>query len=102
MTQGDSAQLRQSLIDGFVEIFTFALDNYPEQVTVAPLVAMITDWARQNDKRPGWVKVNVSDEVVQNIKGNPDLRDFMAVVRIPRVVMDRMKSKVIIPGESRG
>ena len=79
----------------------FALEKYPERVETIPLEELVTETARQNDKRPAWVKLDVPDEVVKSLRGRREDRDLLLLVRVPRQVTERMGSRIILPGEVR-
>jgi hypothetical protein len=77
----------------------FALDKYPQQVEVVPLAQMVTESARANERRPAWVKVALPDELVKAMRGGAGERDLVLLVRVPREVIARSESKIILPGE---
>ncbi len=78
----------------------FALEKYPERVEVVPLREVLIDSARQNDKRPAFVKLAVPDEVVKALRGSDDQsKDMVALVRLPKDVRKRSESSIILPGE---
>jgi hypothetical protein len=79
----------------------FALDKYPQQVEVVRLETMVTESARANERRPAWVKVALPDELVKGMRGGPGERDLVLLVRVPREVLTRSESKIILPGEVR-
>lgn len=84
----------------FVRALGFALEKYPNRVTVLPLPSITLDSARQNDKRPAFVKLAVPDEVVQSLRSAPDKRrQVTAVVSLPADVAERLDSTIILPGE---
>jgi hypothetical protein len=79
---------------------TFALEKYPDQVELMPMQELVIESARQNPKRPAYVKLAVPDEVVKSLKGGQHAdRDLMLVVRVPREVLQRAESRIILPGE---
>ncbi|MBV8201313.1 MAG: hypothetical protein JOZ15_11880 [Acidobacteria bacterium] len=78
----------------------FALDKYPERVELLPMHELVIESARQNPKRPAYVKLAVPDEVVKSLKGAPQAdRDLVLLVRVPREVLERAESRIILPGE---
>lgn len=82
-------------------VLAFALEKYPERVEMVPLEKLVTESARQNDKRPAYVRLAVADEVVKSVRGREQERDVILLVRVPREVAERMGSRIILPGEVR-
>jgi hypothetical protein len=80
---------------------TYALEKYPERVELVPLERLVTDSARRNDKRPAYVTLAVPDEVVKSLKGNRDDRDLVLLVRVPKEILQRSESLILLPGEVR-
>jgi hypothetical protein len=81
---------------------TFALDKYPERVELMPMSELVIESARQNPKRPAYVKLAVPDELVKNLKGTQQAdHDLVLVVRVPREVLQRAESRILLPGEVR-
>lgn len=80
---------------------SFALEKYPERVSMIPLRELVLESARQNPKRPAYVKIAVPDEVVKGLKGRQDEQDLVLLVIVPREVTDRSESRLILPGEIR-
>ncbi|HSU84286.1 MAG TPA: hypothetical protein VLR69_17850 [Thermoanaerobaculia bacterium] len=79
----------------------YALEKYPERVEMVPLEQIVTDSARQNPKRPAYVTLAVPDEVVKSLKGNRDDRDLVLLVRVPKEILERSESLILLPGEVR-
>ncbi|MFL6234465.1 MAG: hypothetical protein ACJ76N_15135 [Thermoanaerobaculia bacterium] len=79
----------------------YALEKYPERVEMVPIEQIVTDSARQNPKRPAYVTLAVPDEVVKSLKGNRDDRDLVLLVRVPKEILERSESLVLLPGEVR-
>ena len=79
----------------------FALEKYPERVEVVPIQDLVTDSARKNDKRPAFVKLSVPDEVVKQLRGRPEDTDLVLLVRVPKEVLQRQGSLIVLPGEVR-
>jgi hypothetical protein len=79
----------------------YALEKYPERVEMVPIEQIVTDSARQNAKRPAYVTLAVPDEVVKSLKGSRDDRDLVLLVRVPKEVLERSKSRILLPGEVR-
>jgi hypothetical protein len=78
-------------------LLEFAIANNMPGVFAINMLDVLGDSARQNDKRPAWVRVMVPDQVVMNITGKPNLRDHYFVVHVPREVVDRFESPLILP-----
>jgi hypothetical protein len=83
----------------------FALEKYPQLVELYPLDQLVLESARQNDKRPAYVKLAVPDEVVKAVRTSSstsaDDRDLLLLVRVPREVLERSESRIVLPGEVR-
>lgn len=80
----------------------YALEKYPERVEMVPLRDLMTESARQNEKRPAWVKLNVPDEIVKQLRGRKDDdSDLVMLIRVPREVLQRQDSLIVLPGEVR-
>ncbi len=77
----------------------FALEKYPERVEVAPVEQLLIDSARQNAKRPAYLKLAVPDGVVKSLRGSRQSEDMVLLVRIPREVQERADSRIVLPGE---
>lgn len=77
----------------------FALEKYPEQVQVAPLDQLVLESARQNPKRPAWLKIAVPDDLIKNLRGRKESRDVLLLVHIPHDVGERADSRIVLPGE---
>ena len=80
---------------------SYALEKYPERVELIPLRELVSESARQNEKRPAYVKLNVPDEIVKGLRGNPDDTDLVLVVRVPKEILQRQDSLIVLPGEVR-
>jgi hypothetical protein len=84
-----------------LKTLTYALEKYPERVELVPIGELVTDSARQNAKRPAYVTLAVPDEVVKSLKGNRDDRDLVLLVRVPKEILGRSESLIVLPGEVR-
>ncbi len=82
-----------------VEQLAYALDKYRERVEVAPIQELLMDSARQNAKRPAYVKLAVPDEVVKSLRGSRAQSDLMLLVRVPKEIQARADSPIVLPGE---
>jgi hypothetical protein len=82
------------------EAILYALEKYPERVGLVPLEDLVVESARGNDKRPAYLKLAVSDEIVKSLRGSADRRtDLLLLVSIPKEVMERSESSIILPNE---
>ncbi|HVS01517.1 MAG TPA: hypothetical protein VMT16_02015 [Thermoanaerobaculia bacterium] len=79
----------------------FALETYPEKVEAVPLRELVAESARENPRRPAWVKIPLPDELVKSLRGGGDEGDLVLLVRVPREVTQRAGSRIILPGEER-
>lgn len=77
----------------------FALERYPERIQAIDLEELVIESARQNPKRPAYVKVAVPDEWVKALRGPRQGRNRWMLVEVPREVEDRAESSIILPGE---
>ena len=79
----------------------YALEKYPERVEMVPIEELVTDSARQNPKRPAYVTLAVPDEVVKSLRGSRDDHDLVLLVRVPKEILERSESLILLPGEVR-
>ena len=77
----------------------FALEKYPERVQAIDLAELVIESARQNAKRPAYLKIAVPDEWVKALRGPREGRNLQLLVEVPREVEDRSESSIILPGE---
>jgi hypothetical protein len=77
----------------------FALEKYPERVEVIPIEELVLDSARQNPKRPAYVTLAMPDEVVKALRGKSKSGDLTLLVHVPREVLERSESRIVLPGE---
>ena len=82
-----------------VKKLQFALDKYPQQVELVEVADLLLDSARQNDKRPAFVKLAMADELVKGLRGQRQQKDVLLLVRIPGEVLERSESRIVLPGE---
>jgi hypothetical protein len=80
---------------------SYALEKYPERVEMVPIEELVTDSARQNPRRPAYVTLAVPDEVVKSLKGGRQDRDLVLLVRVPKEILERSESRIVLPGEVR-
>jgi len=86
-------------MDDALTALRFALDKYPEKIELVPVEKLVIDSARQNEKRPAYIKLAVPDEMVKSVRGKRQDRDVVLLVRIPNEVLDRADSRIVLPGE---
>lgn len=79
-----------------------ALDSHPQQVEAVPVRQLLLDSAREKARRPAYLKLAVPDRVVQSVRGSADSGDLVLLVRVPREVLDREESRIVLPGELSG
>jgi hypothetical protein len=86
-----------------LKALSYALEKYPERVEMVPIEQLVTDSARQNPKRPAYVTLSVPDEIVKNLKGGRggEERDLVLLVRVPKEILERSESLIVLPGEVR-
>jgi len=84
-----------------LEKLAFSLERYPDRVETIDLRRLVMESARQNPKRPAYVKLAVPDEIVKSLRGTGEEGDLLLLVRIPRDVLERQDSRLILPGELR-
>jgi hypothetical protein len=84
-----------------LKALSYALEKYPERVDVLPLERLVTESARQNPKRPAYVKLDVPDELVKSLRGRTENQDLVLIVRVPREILERSESLIVLPGEVR-
>ncbi len=82
-----------------LEALRFALDKYPQKVELVPLAQLVTETARENPRRPAWAKIALPDEVVKTLRGGDAEGDLVLLVRVPRDVLSRGESSIVLPGE---
>lgn len=86
-------------MDDALTALRFALDKYPEKIELVPVEKLVIDSARQNEKRPAYLKLAVPDEMVKSVRGKREDRDVVLLVRIPSDVLSRADSRIVLPGE---
>jgi len=82
-----------------VGALSFALEKYPQQVEAVPLRRVLLDSARENPKRPAYVKLAVPDDIVKSVRGSAEDGDLVLLVRVPKEVLQRQGSRIVLPGE---
>lgn len=84
-----------------LETLKFALDKYPERVSATPVKRLLMDSARQNAKRPAYVKLAVPDNLVKALRGSAEGEEMLLLVSVPRELESRAKSPIVLPNEVR-
>lgn len=82
------------------QALAYALERYPERVEAVPVREILLDSARQNPRRPAYLQLAVPDEVVKAVRGGGD-SDLLLLVQVPREVLERQESRILLPGEVR-
>lgn len=86
-------------MEDLVKKLQFALEKYPQQVEMVPIADLLLDSARQNEKRPAYVKLAMADELVKSLRGQRQQQDVLLLVRVPGEVLERSESRIVLPGE---
>ncbi len=86
-------------MEDLVRKLQFALDKYPQQVELVEVADLLLDSARQNEKRPAFVKLALADELVKSLRGQRQQKDVLLLVRVPGEVLERSESRIVLPGE---
>ena len=86
-------------MEDLVKKLQFALEKYPQQVEMVPIADLLLDSARQNEKRPAYVKLAMADELVKSLRGQRQQKDVLLLVRVPGEVLERSESRIVLPGE---
>jgi hypothetical protein len=76
-----------------------ALEKFPQRVEITEVATLLTDSRRANDRRPATIELAVPDQVVKDLRGSPDRGDLLFLVRVPREVVERAESRIVLPGE---
>jgi hypothetical protein len=92
---------RASGRDRQIDQLFLALERFPQRVEVSRLAELVLDSGRANARRPAYVQIAVPDEVVKDLRGSPDRGDLLFLVRVPREVVERAESRIVLPGELR-
>ena len=74
------------------------LEKFPQAVEIVNLEEILADSARGGESGVGYLKINVPDKVVKNLRGEPKKRDQLLLVVIPRDIITREESPIILPG----
>lgn len=76
-----------------------ALEKFPQRVEITPATELLLDARRANPKRPASIELAVPDQVVKDLRGSPERADLLFLVRVPREVVERAESRIVLPGE---
>jgi hypothetical protein len=79
------------------KLMTF-LEKFPNAVEIVEVEEALIDSARGSGDKPGYLKLAAPDAVVKNLKGDPARRDAFLLVHIPRDIIQREESLIILPG----
>ena len=79
----------------------FALEKYPDRIDLLPAQEILMEAARQNPKRSAYLKLAVPDEMVKSLRGKEQERDLILLVRVPKDILNREDSRIVLPGEVR-
>jgi hypothetical protein len=74
------------------------LEKFPNAVEIVPVEEALIDLARGGSDKPGYLKLAAPDSLVKNLKGDPKRRDAVLLVHIPREILQREESPIILPG----
>lgn len=88
-------------MDPLIKSLQFALEKYPEKIEIASARDLLLDSARQNPRRPAYLKLAVPDAVAKAMRGSRKDQDLVLLVRIPAEVTERVDSPIVLPGEVR-
>lgn len=86
-------------MDNPLKALQFVLEKYPQSVELAVVTDLLMDSARQNDRRPAFIKLAVPDEMAKALRGKREGQDLVLLVRIPADVGNRIDSRIVLPGE---
>ena len=89
-----------SVLENARQALAFALERAPERVDAIPVREILLDSARQNPRRPAYLQLAVPDEMVKAVRGG-EQGDLVLLVQVPREVLSRRESRIVLPGEVR-
>ena len=79
------------------KLMTF-LEKFPNAVEIVSVEEILLDSSRGGAEGRGTVKLALPDDVVKNLKGDPERRDTLLLIHIPRDIVRRAESPIILPG----
>ena len=85
--------------DRRVEQFFLALQGFPQRVEITPVADLLRDSGRANEPRPAYIELVASDDMVKDLRGAQERADLLFLVRVPRAVVERAESRIVLPGE---
>jgi len=89
-----------SVLEDARQALAYALERYPERVDAIPVREILLDSARQNPRRPAYLQLAVPDDMVKAVRGG-EQGDLVLLVQVPREVLARRESRILLPGEVR-
>lgn len=87
--------------DDPLQSLVYVLENHPNQMEVVDAGDLLMESARQNPKRPAYVKLAVPDKVVKSLRGKRGQGDRVLMVVLPKETLERKDSRIILPGDVR-
>ena len=75
-----------------------AIELGVEGLQVYAVTPHVCELRRKNGKREASVTVSVPDETIVNLRGEVGRRDLLLFIRIPREVVERLETPIILPG----
>lgn len=72
------------------------LQKNKEMIEIVELEKVLVDSTRGKENAPGLLKIAVPDEIVKNLRGIPEKRDLILLIRIPNDIKKKMESPIII------
>lgn len=81
------------------ETLAYALENHPQRVETVDVRELLMESARQNPKRPAYLQLAVPDDLVKSVRGRKEDGDLVLLVRIPKEILQRRDSRIILPGD---
>lgn len=72
------------------------LQKNKDLIEIVELEKVLVDSSRGKEGSPGYVKIAVPDEIVKNLRGVPEKRDLILILRIPNDIKKKMESPIII------
>lgn len=85
----------RALIFGSIQL---CKEESAENLLLVPLSPLITETRRANAKHPPLVTIQVPEEAIKNLRGDPDQQDLYFIGAVPRQIAERIR--VPTPGET--
>lgn len=70
--------------------------KYKNIIEFINIEEILIDSSRGGEKKKGVLKIAVPDEVVKNLRGDPEKRDLILIVHIPNEIRKKIESPLII------